>query len=95
MDKKRRIFNIVENYINQFSKSNFEEFYGEGAKVSLKQITYLTQSKSILVEANITLGDKIDEFSLEPILAEFLLEKALNYFCPRDNKYSFVITFDS
>lgn len=94
MDRKRRIYKLIESYVNQHNKLSFEEFYGSGAKVCVKNITYVTASKALLLEANVILGDKIDEFSLEPVLAEFLLENALYYLYSRDYKYTFLITFN-
>lgn len=95
MDRKRRLFNLIENYVNEYSKHALEDFYGHGASLRLKNINYITNDKSVFVNATIILGSYIDEFSLEPVVAELLLQNALQYFFPVEYRYKFFIEFDS
>lgn len=94
-DRKQRIFRLIETHVNDYNKHRLEEFYGVGSKLELKDINYITTSKSLLIDAKLTVGDIIDEFSLYPDVAENLLYEAVIYFFSSDIQFSFIIKIDS
>lgn len=94
-DRKQRIFRLIEAHVNDYNKHRLEEFYGVGSKLELKDINYITTSKSLLIDAHLTVGDIIDEFSLYTDVAENLLYEAVIYFFSSNIKFSFIIKIDS
>jgi hypothetical protein len=82
MDRKRRIFRLIEVYLNDFRGSAIEEMYGNGTKIKIHSISDSIKDKSILIEAVIVLGDSINEEVMDRELADVLIQDALVYFYP-------------
>jgi hypothetical protein len=82
LDKKRRIFRLIENYINDYQGNAVQTLYGKGAHIKIHNINYSTTTKSILMEAVIVLGDLITEEYMDRSLADVLISDAIKYFYP-------------
>lgn len=82
MSRKKRIFRLIEYYLNDYEKDAVEEIYGKGSKIKIHDIFYSTNLKSVMVEAIIVLGDIISEETLDRSLADILIQDALVYFYP-------------
>lgn len=82
MDKKRRIFRLIENYINDYQGESVQLMYGKGAHIKIHSINYSITQKSILMEAIIILGELINEEVMDRSLADVLINDAMTYFYP-------------
>jgi len=82
MDRKRRIFRLIEVYLNDFRGFAIEEMYGKGTKIKIHSISDSIRDKSLLIEAVIVLGDTINEEVMDRELADVIIQDALMYFYP-------------
>jgi hypothetical protein len=82
MDNKRRIYRLLEHYINEFRKDAVEGFYGKGSTVKIHNITFTQKTKSAVVEVVIVLGDVITESQMDEHMATTLVSNAMIYFYP-------------
>lgn len=94
MKIKDNIFLIIDKIINEHKQKELFEFYGDGSSIRIKTIGYSTNSKSLYVEAHLTIGENFSDEILDTSLAEILITDALNYVYP-NCKTSFIFTFDS
>ena len=90
MDRKRRIFRLIEVYLNDFRGSAVEEMYGKGTKIKVHTITFGVTSKSIILEAVVVLGELINEEIMTIDLAEFLVRESMVYFFPEHQIKTYV-----
>jgi len=90
MDNKRRLYRLIENYINEFKGDAVESFYGKGTKIKVHTITFGITSKSIILEAVVVLGELINEEIMSIDLAEFLVRESMVYFFPEHQIKTFV-----
>ena len=89
-DKKRRLFRLIENYINDYQKEAVESVYGKGAHIRIHSMTESYSTKSLLFEVVIVLGDTISEQVMDRTLADILIQDALVYFFPDQNIKTYV-----
>jgi len=82
LDKKRRIFRLIENYINDYQGNAVQTLYGKGAYIKIHNINFSVTQKSILMEAVIILGELINEEVMDRSLADVLINDAMTYFYP-------------
>jgi hypothetical protein len=82
MDNKRRLYRLVEKYVNDFKKEAVEEFYGKGSSIKIHNVTFAQKNKSIVIEAIIVLGDIITESQMDEKMATVLISDAITYFFP-------------
>ena len=82
MDHRRRIYKLIEHYLNVFKKDAIEEFYGPNTYIKISSITFGIGSKSIIIECSIILGDIINESVLDPDMAITLINDSMVYFYP-------------
>ena len=80
MDNKRRVYRLLEYYINEFRKEAVEGFYGKGSKIKIHNITFTQRTKSAVVEVVIVLGDVITESQMDEKMATILVSNAMRYF---------------
>ena len=90
LDKKRRLFRLIESYINDFQKDAVEEMYGVGTKIKIHNMVESSSQKSILFEAIIILGDTITEQVMDRKLADILIQDAMVYFFPNQSIKTYV-----
>ena len=93
LDRKRRLFRLIENYMNDFQGKYVQEIYGNGSRIKVHSINHSYSQKSILFEIVIVLGETINESVMDKSLAEILIQDALVYFFP-DQKIRLYIRFD-
>ena len=89
-DKKRRLFRLIENYINDYQKEAVESVYGKGTYIRIHSMTESYSTKSLLFEIVIVLGDTISEQVMDRALADILIQDALVYFFPDQNIKTYV-----
>ena len=65
LDKKRRLFRLIEIYVNDFQKEPVQEIYGDGSKIKIHNINFSSVSKSLIIEGVIVLGNTINENSID------------------------------
>jgi hypothetical protein len=82
MDPKKRLFRLIEVYLNEYRKNAVEEIYGKGTKIKIHTINHSVSTKSLLIEAVIYLGDIITEEVMDRELADVIIREALDYFYP-------------
>jgi hypothetical protein len=82
MDRKKRIFRLIEVYLNDFRGPAIEEMYGKGTKIKIHSISDSIRDKSLLIEAVIVLGDTINEEVMDRELTDVVIQDALAYFYP-------------
>lgn len=90
LDKKRRLFRLIETYINDYQKEAVEEMYGVGTKIKIHNIAESQRQNSILFEAIIVLGDTITEQVMDRKLADILIQDAVVYFFPDQSIKTYV-----
>ena len=82
MDPKKRLFRLIEVYLNEYRKNEVEEIYGKGTKIKIHTISHSITTNSLLIEAVIYLGDIITEEVMDRELADIIIQEALDYFYP-------------
>jgi hypothetical protein len=82
MDNKRRIYRLIEAYLNEFKGELVESIYGNRSRIKVHTVTFGVSDNSVLVELVVVLGDTINEDTLDSSLAEILIKEALVYFFP-------------
>ena len=50
LDRKQRLFRLIENYMNDFHKEAVREIYGEGSLIKVHSMNYSYSTKSVLFE---------------------------------------------
>ena len=93
IDKKRRLFRLIECYMNDFQGNAVQEMYGDGAKIKVHSMNHSYSTKSVLFEIVIVLGTTINESMMDKTLANILIQDALVYFFP-DQKIKTYVRFD-
>ena len=90
MDKKRRLFRLIESYINDFQGNAVQEMYGKGSRIKIHNLNFSVTKSVVLLEAVIVLGDLITEEHIDKKLAEILIQDALVYFFPETSVKTYV-----
>jgi hypothetical protein len=90
LDKKRRLYRLLETYINDYRGEAIEEMYGKGTKVKIHNLNYSTSTKSILVESVVVLGETINESIMDKSLVDILIQDAMVYFYPEASLRTYV-----
>ena len=85
MDNKRRIYRLIEAYLNEFKGELVESIYGNKSRIKVHTVTFGVSDNSVLVELVVVLGGTINEDTLDSSLAEILIQEALVYFFPEKN----------
>jgi len=80
LDKKQRLYRLIELYINDSKGNAVQEVYGKGTKIKIHNINFGVTSKYVLIEAVIILGDTINEQTIDKELANILIQDASVYF---------------
>lgn len=81
-DKKRRLYSLIESYINDFQGKSVQEMYGKGARIKIHNINFSVTERTILMESVIILGELITEEHMDRALADVLIQNAMVYFFP-------------
>ena len=89
LDKKRRIFRLIESYMNDFRGDAVQEVYGKGSKIKIHSMSHGLSTDIILFELIIELGETINESVMNKELADVLIEDASVYFFPNHKIKSF------
>jgi hypothetical protein len=82
MDNKRRLYRLIEYYINDFRGDAVESFYGKGSTIKIHTITFGVSNNTILIEAIVILGDTINEEVIDNSLVEVLIRDSMVHFFP-------------
>ena len=85
MDNKRRLFRLIETYLNEFKGELVESIYGDRSRIKVHTVNFGVSDNSVLVELVVILGGTINEDTLDTSLAEILIQEALVYFFPEKN----------
>jgi hypothetical protein len=93
MDNKRRIYRLIEVYLNEFKGEMVESIYGNRSRIKVHTVTFGVSDNSVLIELVVVLGDTINEDTLDSSLAEILIQEALVYFFP-EKKIKTLIRWD-
>jgi hypothetical protein len=90
LDKKQRLFRLIESYMNDFQGDAVQKMYGDGARIKVHSMNHSYSTKSILFEIVIVLGTTINESMMDKTLANILIQDALVYFFPDQNVKTYV-----
>jgi hypothetical protein len=98
MTKKERFYKHIEIFVNETRKEPLELLFGTNAKLEIKNVDYSTTNKLIFMEVKLILGEDIDDFIKESILASDdiigkFIKDAMDYIIP-DSKIALTITYD-
>jgi hypothetical protein len=93
MDKKKRIIQIMEVYLNELKLSFIEDIYGKGTKIKIKNINEVLTTKSLMVDVVVTLGEVINEEILDTSAAEVIIEDMMTFFYP-EYKIKTIVSWD-
>jgi hypothetical protein len=80
LDKKQRLYRLIESYINDSKGNAVQKVYGKGTEIKIHNINFGVTSKYVLIEAVIILGDTINEQTIDKELANILIQDASVYF---------------
>lgn len=92
---KERYINLLEIYMNDCRKDDLNFFYGDGSKIKVKNIEFITQGKYVFIEAIIILGDLITEEYMERSVADSILKDAGELFFGYDLSIRTMIGWDA
>ena len=81
MDNKRRVYRLLEGFINESNKESVETWYGKGSIIKIHNMNF-TQKKSVVIEIVIVLGDVISESVMDERMASALISEGFVYFFP-------------
>jgi len=90
LDKKQRLFRLIENYINDYQGGAVQEMYGKGSYIKIHNLNFSVTQQSVLLEAVVVLGDLITEEHIDRKLADFLIQDAIIYFFPECSVKTYV-----
>jgi len=90
MDKKRRLYRLIESYINDFQKDAVQEMYGKGSYIKIHTLNFSITKSVVLLEAVIILGGLIIDQQINRNLADILIQDALVYFFPETSVKTYV-----
>ena len=90
LDKKHKLFRIMEKYMNEFQGDYVREMYGNGASIKIHSMTHSFSTKSVLFELVIILGETINESVMDKSLAEVLIRNISLYFFPNQQIKTYV-----
>jgi hypothetical protein len=93
MDNKRRLYRLIEKYINDFKGDAVESIYGKGSTIKIHTINFGITNKTMMLEAIVILGDTINEETIDNSLAEVLIQDSMIYFFP-EHQIKTYIRFD-
>ena len=93
LDKKQRLFRLIESYMNDYQGDAVQKMYGDGSRIKVHSMNHSYSEKSILFEIVIVLGNTINESVMDKTLANILIQDALVYFFP-DQKVKTYVRFD-
>ncbi len=82
MDNKRRLFRLIEVYLNGFKGDLVESIYCNRSIIKVHTVNFGVSDNRVLVELVVILGDVITEEILDTSLTEILIQDALVYFFP-------------
>jgi len=82
MDRKRKLFRLMESYMNDFRGDAVQEIYVKGSYIKIHNLNFSVTQQSVLLEAVIILGDLITEEHIDRKLADVLIQDAAVYFFP-------------
>ena len=89
-DKKRRLYRLIESYINDYQGKSVQEMYGKGSYIKIHTLNFSVTKNVVLLEAVIILGDLITEQQMDRNLADILIQDALVYFFPETSVKTYV-----
>jgi len=90
LDKKQRLFRLIETYLNDYQKDAVEEVYGKNSKIKIHSMSESISQKALLFEVVIVLGETINEDVIDRKLADILIQDALVYFFPDQSIKTYV-----
>jgi len=93
MDNKRRLYRLIEAYLNGFKGNDVELMYGKGSTIKVHTVTFGVTNNVILLEAIVVLGETINEEVIDNSLAEVLIQDSMIYFFP-EHQIKTYIRFD-
>jgi hypothetical protein len=93
MDNKRRLYRLIEAYLNGFKGDVVKSMYGDGSSIKIHTITFGVTNNVILLEAIVVLGETINEEVIDNSLAEVLIQDSMIYFFP-EHQIKTYIRFD-
>jgi len=90
MDRKRKLFRLMESYMNDFRGNAVQEMYGKGSYIKIHNLNFSVTQQSVLLEAVVVLGDLITEEHIDRALADVLIQDAMVYFFPECSVKTYV-----
>lgn len=93
MENMDKIIHLIESYINNIRKRELNFMYGEGSRVEVQNLQYLTTSKSLLIDCTVIFGQTIDEEMFNIEFLEILMSDTIAFFFD-DIKLVISVTYD-
>ena len=93
MDNKRRLYRLIEGYLNEYKKDVVESFYGKGSSIKINRVDFCVNKNYVSIDAKILLGKTISEEIIDVSLVRVLIEDSMVYFFP-DSQINTCISFD-
>jgi hypothetical protein len=80
MSNKKKVIKLIESYINNVRKNDISLVYGHGSTIKIRDIEYLTSTKSILIDCKVIFGEIINEEMFDTVMLETIISDAINMF---------------
>lgn len=93
IDKKRRLFRLIESHINDYNIHVIETCYGKGTQIKIHSMNELVTKKILIFEVIVVLGEIITEEIMDKEPAHVLIKDALMWFFP-DYTINTVVRWD-
>jgi hypothetical protein len=90
MDNKRRLYRLIEKYLNDYRGDVVREIYGDGSSIKIHTITFGITNNTVLIEAIVMLGNVITEDVMDASLAETLIRDSMVYFFPEQQIKTYI-----
>lgn len=89
-DIKRIILRNLEKNLNEYYKDSINEFYGQGTRVRIHNLTHSLSTNTILIESVVHLGEIINEDILDTSLVEIIVQDMGKHYFPHKKIKSLV-----
>ncbi len=84
----------MNRYLAESCQDTIESFYGNGAKIRVKNLTYSLSNNLILVDSKIILGEVISEEVMENEMCDLLIRETIEPIFPNQH-IKVMISWDS
>lgn len=94
MIPKKKLFKLIEKYVNFLRSKEMELIYGKGSKLKVHSISESVKHKTILIECIVIFGDIIEESMLDESAVDLYVRESIKDVFP-NAKIQTMVRWDS